>query len=59
MNTDHYTRVDSSQFFTMTPRQKLAYDNPCYRAQDTVNPRFSAFDALIGRWVSSLLTLNK
>lgn len=43
----------------MTERQAIAYANPCYRAHDTMNPAFSKFEAIGGKWVSSLLSLNK
>jgi hypothetical protein len=39
----------------MTPRQRTALSLPCYRARDTINPRFKA---MAGAW-STILSVNK
>jgi hypothetical protein len=43
----------------MNVRQLMAYKNPCYRAHDTVHPRFRVIEAFFGKDLSSILTLNK
>jgi hypothetical protein len=43
----------------MTPRQKIAFENPCTRADETVAKRFQGMDMVDGMLLGSLLTLNK
>ena len=44
---------------TMTERQLLALNAPCFRAHESMKPDFVRFTVVMGRWVSTILTLNK
>ena len=43
----------------MTPRQLVAFENPCARANDTINRQFHRAVVTRSGLVSTLLSLNK
>lgn len=43
----------------MTPRQQIAYADPCVRAHDCMQPKFSKREAVTGQNLSVTITVNK
>jgi hypothetical protein len=43
----------------MNDRCAVAFNNPCAEAQDTVNPAFWERVLVDGRWLSTIVTINK
>jgi hypothetical protein len=43
----------------MNRRCEVAFENPCALAQDTVDAKFWERICVNGRWLSSIVTVNK
>lgn len=44
---------------TLTPRQHIAFEQPCARARDTTDARYFAQMRHDGRTITSIVTVNK
>jgi hypothetical protein len=43
----------------MNDRQEIAFRFPCAEAQETVDPKFWRRECVDGRWLSTIVTINK